>query len=93
MRSRRSNVSCVTAMVGLLGAAVGARAQDGTSADVLADAVRDRGFACGRALAAERDEAASRPDEAVWILRCDDATYRVRFPGDQAPQVEPFSGG
>jgi hypothetical protein len=39
------------------------------------------------------DQAASRPDEAVWILRCGDETYWVRFLGDQAPRVEPLPGG
>ncbi len=63
-----------------------AAAQD--AADTVADAVRDRGHPCERAISAERDEAASRPDEAVWILTCSDGRYRVRFPGDTAPQVE-----
>jgi hypothetical protein len=58
------------------------------AADTVADAVRDRGHPCAQVLAAERDEAASRADEAVWILTCSDARYRVRFPGDTAPQVE-----
>jgi hypothetical protein len=72
----------------LLVASVGARAQP--AADTVADAVRDGGHACGEAVSAERDEAASRPDEAVWILTCSDGRYRVRFPGDTAPQVEPL---
>lgn len=69
-------------------AAVPARAQD--AAAVVADAVRDRGHACTKVVSAERDEAASRPDEVVWILTCSDGRYRVRFPGDTAPQVEPL---
>jgi outer membrane murein-binding lipoprotein Lpp len=64
------------------------RAQSGSPADQVADAVRDRGLACTDVVSAERDAAASRPDEAVWILTCSDARYRVRFPGDTAPQVE-----
>ena len=58
------------------------------AADTVADAVRDRGHPCERAISAKRDEAASRPDEAVWILTCSNGRYRVRFPGDTAPQVE-----
>ena len=58
--------------------------------DTVADAVRDRGYACERAVSAEPDQTASRPDEAVWILTCSNARYRVRFPGDTAPQVEPL---
>jgi hypothetical protein len=66
--------------------AVPASAQSAT--DIVADAVRDRGHPCERAESAVRDEAASRPDEEVWILTCSNARYRVRFPGDTAPQVE-----
>lgn len=64
----------------------GAAAQD--AADTVAEAVRAGGHPCARAMAAERDTAASRPDQAVWILTCSDARYRVRFPGDTAPQIE-----
>jgi hypothetical protein len=49
--------------------------------DTLADTARDRGFRCERALS----------DEAVWILRCSNGRYRVRYPGDTAPQVEPLA--
>ena len=70
----------------LIFGSAGASAQD--AADTVADAVRAGGHPCARAVAAERDAAASRPDEAVWILTCSDGRYRVRFPGDTAPQVE-----
>jgi hypothetical protein len=72
----------------LLAAARGAAAQSGGAADQVAEAVRDRGLACANVVSAERDEAASRPDEAVWILTCSDGRYRVRFKGDTGPQVE-----
>ena len=57
-------------------------------AATLADTVRDRGHTCAKVISAAHDEAASRPDEQVWILTCSDARYRVRYPGDTAPQVE-----
>jgi hypothetical protein len=72
-------------LLGLLAAGT-ARAQ--APVDTVADAVRDRGHPCDKAISAERDQAADRPDEAVWILTCSNARYRVRFPGDTAPQVE-----
>lgn len=75
----------LTALAMLLSASA-SMAQHAT--DTVADAVRDRGFPCERALSSERDPAATRPDEAVWILTCSNARYRVRFPGDTAPQVE-----
>jgi hypothetical protein len=81
----RARGAALAGLAALLGAAA-AQAQ-GAAAD-LADAVRDRGHACAQVVSAERDEAASRPDEAVWILTCSDGRYRIRFAGDTGPQVE-----
>jgi len=57
-------------------------------AEVIAVQIRDQGFACDKALSAERDEQLSKPDEAAWILKCDNATYRVRLIPDMAAKVE-----
>lgn len=65
-----------------------ARAADETSAEIIAVQIRDQGYACGKALSAERDEALSKPDEAAWILKCDNASYRVRLIPDMAAKVE-----
>lgn len=73
-------------VVAVLAAAAGAAAQDVTA--TLADTVRDRGHPCAKAISAERDATASRADEQVWILTCSDGRYRIRYPGDTAPQVE-----
>ena len=63
------------------------RADLGTEVAVrIADAVGAGRY--DKAISAEPDQAADRPDEAVWILTCSNARYRVRFPGDTAPQVE-----
>jgi hypothetical protein len=59
-----------------------------TPKDELAAQIRIQGIACGKALAARRDARRSRPDYEVWILKCDNATYRVsRYP-DMAAKVE-----
>ena len=55
---------------------------------VTADSVRARGFPCLEPSSAQRDPAASQADEAVWILECQDARYRVRFKGDAPPEIE-----
>lgn len=55
---------------------------------ILADHIRDQGFACDRAEEAHRDEALSRPDEPVWTLRCSNAAYRIRLRGNMAAEVE-----
>ena len=54
----------------------------------VADTVRDQGLPCAEVMAAHRDPAASRPDEAAWVLTCSDARYRVRYMGDRAPEIE-----
>jgi hypothetical protein len=59
-----------------------------TPAEVIAVQIRDQGYACGKALSAERDETLSTPDEAAWILKCDNATYKVKLIPDMAAKVE-----
>jgi hypothetical protein len=59
-----------------------------TPKDDLAAQIRTQGIACGKALSARRDARRSRPDYEVWVLKCDNATYRVsRYP-DMAAKVE-----
>jgi hypothetical protein len=65
-----------------------AQAQEEMPAEVIAVQIRDQGYACGKAVSAKRDEKLSRPDEAAWILKCDNATYRVRLIPDMAAKVE-----
>ena len=50
--------------------------------------IRAQGYRCDAPVSAERDAALSRPDEAVWILKCQNATYRVRLIPDLAARVE-----
>jgi hypothetical protein len=58
------------------------------SAEIIAVQIRDQGYPCDRALSAERDETLSKPDEPAWILKCNNATYRVRLIPDMAAKVE-----
>ena len=65
-----------------------ARAAAQTPQDVLAAQVRTQGIACGKALGARQNKKQSRPDHEVWILKCDNAIYRVsRYP-DMGAKVE-----
>jgi len=61
---------------------------DSEAARVTADTVRAQGFPCLEPASAQRDPAASKPDEAVWILECQDARYEVRFKGDTPAKIE-----
>ena len=65
-----------------------AAAQQEMSAEIIAVQIRKQGFACEEAQTAVRDRQASAPNAAVWILRCKNATYRVRLTPDMAAQVE-----
>jgi hypothetical protein len=65
-----------------------AQAQDETPADIIAVQIRKQGFSCGKAERAVKDSDASRPDLPVWILKCDNASYRVRLVGNMADHVE-----
>jgi hypothetical protein len=63
-------------------------ADDEVAADIIAVQVRKQGHTCGKAESATRDPSASKPDEPVWILKCDNATYRVRLIGNMADHIE-----
>ena len=56
--------------------------------DELAAQVRIQGFACDRAQGAIRDRKRSRPDYAVWVLKCSNATYRVSRAPDMLAKIE-----
>jgi hypothetical protein len=57
-------------------------------AEVIAVQIRKQGYTCEQAQSAVRDREASVPNEAVWILRCRNASYRVRLTPNMAAQVE-----
>ena len=63
------------------------RAEEIPPPEIIADQIRDQGLSCKKALTVERDPSYSRPDEPVWILKCDDATYRVRLVPGMAAHV------
>jgi hypothetical protein len=59
---------------------------DAAAAALVADQVREQGNACAEPAAASRDP--SVDDDAVWVLTCADAKYRVRLVPDQAAVIE-----
>ncbi|MBW5440075.1 hypothetical protein FXB41_36545 [Bradyrhizobium canariense] len=54
----------------------------------LAAQIRLQGFACDKPLEAVRDKKRSRPDYAVWTLKCSNGTYRIGRAPDMAAKVE-----
>jgi hypothetical protein len=61
---------------------------DEPTPDLLASQIRDQGFACGKPESAEREVKVSRPNEAVWILTCENDTYRMTVIPDMAAKIE-----
>ena len=72
------------------GGLIGSPAQAAGEApkDVLAAQIRLQGVACDKPLSAVRDAKRSKPDHAVWVLKCSNATYRVSRIPDMAAKVE-----
>jgi hypothetical protein len=85
----RLQVVCVV----ILQAAIGATGVQSVLAeeptkDLLAAQIRDQGYRCSKPLSAKKDLARSRPDQAVWVLRCENANYRLRLVPDMAAHVQ-----
>lgn len=68
----------------------GARADDGLEPvkDLLASQARDQGFACNQPKAAHMDADLSKPNAKVWILECEQATFRMIVVPDMAAKIE-----
>jgi hypothetical protein len=58
-----------------------------SAAGIVAAQLRSQGYACRAPVAATRDRQASRPLSTVWVLRCRNASYRVRVVPDMAAEV------
>jgi len=59
-----------------------------TPKEVIAAQIRSQGFLCENPVSAERDSEYSKPGEDAWILKCENAAYRVRLIPDMAAKVE-----
>ena len=56
--------------------------------DIIATQIRSQGYACNETQSAERDAKASAANQAVWMLRCQNASYRVTLIPNLAAKVE-----
>ncbi|MBR0794693.1 hypothetical protein JQ615_04720 [Bradyrhizobium jicamae] len=72
----------------LVGSLAGSAAQAETVKNMLAAQLRTQGYTCDKALGARQDARLSKPDDEAWILRCSNATYRIRRAPDMAAKVE-----
>ena len=62
-----------------------------TTEEVLAVTVRSQGLVCNKPQQATRDTKLSKRDYDVWVLKCENATYRLgRYP-DLPAKIEKLS--
>lgn len=59
-----------------------------TAADVIVRQLRKQGVACQGSASAERSPENSKPNVTAWVLKCENATYRVRLVPSRAAEVE-----
>lgn len=71
-------------------AVVSAYAQTGGEdpKDIIASQIRRQGFTCDKPKSATRDQEQSSPNETVWILQCEQDSYRVRLVPNMGANVE-----
>jgi len=84
----KTALSSAIALISLALTLPAAQAAEEMAAETIAVQIRSQGYACDKAESAERDEAFSKPGEAAWILKCSNASYRVRLVPDMAAKVE-----
>jgi hypothetical protein len=56
-------------------------------AGIVAAQIRSQGYACTAPVTATHDQQASTPYGAVWLLNCQNASYRVRLVPNMAAEV------
>ena len=56
--------------------------------DIVASQLRAQGYACDQPQSATRDGEASKPNAAVWVVVCENATYRATLVPNMAATVE-----
>jgi hypothetical protein len=66
---------------------------DESPKNIIAAQIRDQGYKCDSPQSAVQDMQASKPDEDVWVLQCENASYRVRLIPDMAAKVERIDKG
>ena len=86
MRPRHVFAFAVVAAFTVAVAAPPAQAQ--SPKDDLAAQVRIQGFPGDRVQGAIRDKKRSKPDYAVWVLKCSNAVHRVSRAPDMAAKIQ-----
>src|SRR3954464_9766617 len=80
----------VALMVSVTSPTTGQQRSEGeeTPAGILAVRLRQQGYRCDEPARAKPDAAQSRADERAWVVRCANASYRMRL----IPHMEAVMG-
>ena len=62
-----------------------------TPAGILAVRLRQQGHRCDEPARAEPDADRSRAGERAWVVKCANASYRIRLMPNMAAVIEPFN--
>ena len=83
-----SRIAAVATVLAIGSTLVAAQNSEETPKEIIAEQIRKQSYACDRPESAIRDPERSRPNAAVWLLKCEQASYRVRLVPDMAAHVE-----
>ncbi len=85
----KPSVSCLfLSLAAALGPVAAGAQTEQTILETVATAVRQQGQICDKPQAVEHDPEHSEPDQKAWIIRCENATYRVKFIRDTKAEVQ-----
>ena len=93
-RTARSSMGRVMVLVtSAMGSTAAQQRSEGeeTPAGILAVRLRQQGYRCDEPTGAKPDPARSRADERAWVVRCANATYRMRLIPDRGAVIEPLN--
>jgi hypothetical protein len=82
---------CMAVLAAAAAVVPGASSAQESAKDIIAAHIRMQGYACEKPVSAVRDPSLSKPDEAVWLLKCENHSYQVRLIPDMAAKVSPMN--
>lgn len=84
----KAMITSTFAALAMVASSASALADDASDvAEIVADQVRSQGFTCSDPVKATKDEAASKPDQPVYVLTCANAVYRVGLIPDKGAEI------
>jgi len=54
----------------------------------LLEIIQQQGYPCTKPISTQSDSAHANSGEVIWVVKCEDATYRIRLIANRPAQVE-----